>query len=160
MYADEYIFQSLCIILMILYVEKITFFPLYLTGFFQTNFQWMQVNVLKFTPSKLTYCPLSLTYNGQTLSEEDVIKFLGLHLDRHLSWETHLNSLLSKLGTVCFIMRKLSHVLNIESLKSCLFCSLSVCNSLWFSFLRDSHQFEKGILASKKDNKDYVRARA
>jgi hypothetical protein len=26
--------------------------------------------------------------------------------------------------------------------------------------LGDSHQFEKGILAPKKDNKDYVRARA
>jgi hypothetical protein len=43
--------------------------------------------------------------------------FLGLHLDRHLSWETHVNHLLSKLGSVCFIMRKLSHVLNIESLR-------------------------------------------
>jgi hypothetical protein len=28
------------------------------------------------------------------------------------------------------------------------------------SFLGDSHQFEKGILDSEKDNKDYVRARA
>jgi hypothetical protein len=54
---------------------------------------------------------------GQTLSEQDVIKVLGLHLDRHLSWETHLNCLLSKLGTICFIMRKLSHVLNIESMR-------------------------------------------
>jgi hypothetical protein len=73
--------------------------------------------VLKFTPSKLTYCPLSLTYNGQALSEQDVIKFLGLHLDRHLSWETHLNRLLSELGTVCFIMRKFSHILNIGLLR-------------------------------------------
>jgi hypothetical protein len=38
-------------------------------------------------------------------------------LDRHLSRETHLNRLLSKLGVVCFIMRKLSHVLNTESLR-------------------------------------------
>jgi hypothetical protein len=73
--------------------------------------------VLKFTPSKLTYCPLNLIHNDQVLSEQDVIKFLGLHLDRHLSWETHLHHLLSKLGLVCFIMRKLSHVLNIESLR-------------------------------------------
>jgi hypothetical protein len=73
--------------------------------------------VLKFTPSKLTYCPLSLTYNGQTLSEQDVITFLGLHLDKHLSGETHLNCFLSKLGTACFITRILSHVLNTESLR-------------------------------------------
>jgi hypothetical protein len=59
--------------------------------------------VLKFTPSKLTYCPFKLIHNLQVLSEQDVIKFLGLHLDRHLSWETHLNHLLSKLGSVCFI---------------------------------------------------------
>jgi hypothetical protein len=73
--------------------------------------------VLKFTASKLTYCPFSLIHNDQVLSEQDVIKFLGLHLDSHLSWETHLNHLLSKLGSVCFIMRKQSHVLNIESLR-------------------------------------------
>jgi hypothetical protein len=72
---------------------------------------------LKFTPSKLNYCPLSLIHNDQVLSEQAVIKFLGLHLDRHLSWETHLNHLLSKLSWVCFIMRKLSHVLNTESLR-------------------------------------------
>jgi hypothetical protein len=73
--------------------------------------------VLKFAPCKLTYCPFNLVHNDQVLSEQDVIKFLGLHLDRHLSWETHLNHLLSKLGSVCFIMRQLSHVLNIESLR-------------------------------------------
>jgi hypothetical protein len=42
--------------------------------------------------------------------------------------------------------------------QSCLFCSLSVYNSPWLIFLGDSHQFEKGILASRKDNKDYVRS--
>jgi hypothetical protein len=44
--------------------------------------------------------------------------------------------------------------------QNCLLCALSVRNSLWFNFVGNSHQFEKGILASKKDNKDYVRARA
>jgi hypothetical protein len=73
--------------------------------------------VLKFTPPKLTYCPLNLIHNDQVLSEQHVIKFLGLHLDGTLSWKTHLNHLLSKLGSVRFIMRKLSHVLNIESLR-------------------------------------------
>jgi hypothetical protein len=74
-------------------------------------------SVLKFTPSKLTYCPFHVIHNDQVLPEQDVTKFLGLHLDRNLSWETHLNHLLSKLGSECFIMRKLSHVLNTESLR-------------------------------------------
>jgi hypothetical protein len=73
--------------------------------------------VSKFTPFKLTYCPLNLIHNDQVMSDQDVIKLLQLHMDRHLSWETHLNHLLSKVGSVCFIMRKLSHVLNIESLR-------------------------------------------
>jgi hypothetical protein len=73
--------------------------------------------VLKFTPSKLTYCPFNLIHNDQVLSEQEVTKCLELHLDRHLSWATHLNHLLIKLGSVCFIMRKLSHVLNTESLR-------------------------------------------
>jgi hypothetical protein len=41
--------------------------------------------VLKFTPSKFTYCPLNLLHDDQVLSEQDVTKFLGLQLERHLS---------------------------------------------------------------------------
>jgi hypothetical protein len=112
--------------------------------------------VLKSTPSKFTYCPLNLIHNDQVLSEQDVIKFLGLHLDRHLPWETHLNHLLSKLGPVCFIMRKLSHA-SLRIVYFVHFQSLILCGLI---FLGNAGQYEKGIFASKKNNKDYAGARA
>jgi hypothetical protein len=57
-------------------------------------------------------------------------------------------------------MRKPSHVLNVESLRVIYFAHFQSVILYGLVFLGASHQFEKGILASKKDNKDYVRARA
>ena len=45
------------------------------------------------------------------------LKFLGLQPDSHRTWMIHINSLLHKLSTVCFIMRRLSHILNIDTLR-------------------------------------------
>ena len=38
-------------------------------------------------------------------------------MDSHLSWKCHINVLLKKLNSVCFMMRKLSNLLNIDTLR-------------------------------------------
>ena len=53
----------------------------------------------------------------QTLSVTDTIQFLGLHLDNHLSWKSHTSVLVRKLSSVCYVMRKLSNILNIVTLR-------------------------------------------
>lgn len=72
---------------------------------------------VKFLSSKALIYPLHLTYANQTLTVMDTIKFLGLCLDGHLSWKTHTNVLVRKLSSVCFVMRKLSYVLNIDTVR-------------------------------------------
>jgi len=41
--------------------------------------------VVKFTSSKTQICPLNIIYVDQILTVAETIKFLGLHLDSHLS---------------------------------------------------------------------------
>jgi hypothetical protein len=89
--------------------------------------KWFKINQLvlntnktytvKFLSYKAPIYPLHLIYADKTLSVTDTIKFLGLHLDSHLSWKSHTNVLLKKLSSVCYVMRKISYILNIDTLR-------------------------------------------
>jgi hypothetical protein len=76
-----------------------------------------QNTAVQFTPLTVRYYPLNLTYADQIFVETNTVKFLGLQLDSHITWKTHINSLLHKLSAVCFILRRLSHILNIDTLR-------------------------------------------
>ena len=66
---------------------------------------------------KVCCYPLNLTYADLILVQTNTVKFLGLHPDSHRTRTTHINSLLHKLSTVCFIMRRLSHMLHVDTLR-------------------------------------------
>jgi hypothetical protein len=50
--------------------------------------------------------------------EAETIKFLGLHLDNHLTCKGHIDILLNKLSPISFLIRKLCYILNINDLKT------------------------------------------
>jgi len=50
--------------------------------------------------------------------ETNAMKYLGLQVDSQHSLVPHISYLLHKLSSVCYMMRKLSHVLNIQTLRS------------------------------------------
>jgi len=76
----------------------------------------IKTEVLQFAPLKLL-SPLNLTHAGQFLTDIETKKFLGLQLDRQISWKYHASFLLNKLSSVCCVMRQLNHVLTFDSLK-------------------------------------------
>jgi hypothetical protein len=45
--------------------------------------------MVKSTPTKFAQYPLELTYAGQTLTEANNVKLLGLQVDNNLTWKTH-----------------------------------------------------------------------
>jgi hypothetical protein len=61
--------------------------------------------IIKFTSTASARCPLNLVLHSKSLQEVDMVKFLGLQLDNHLMYKAHIDSLLHKLATVCFLMR-------------------------------------------------------
>ena len=75
-----------------------------------------QMNTMKFIPSNLLCNPLTIVYDGELLTEVLNFKFLSLHIDKHLDWMSHIERLLPKLSTVCYTIRKISSMLNIEVL--------------------------------------------
>jgi hypothetical protein len=73
--------------------------------------------IVKFTCANFSYSPLHITFCENLPVKTNAINFLGLQLDSQLSWKPHINYLLHKLSSVCFIMRKLSPILNIQTLR-------------------------------------------
>lgn len=54
-----------------------------------------EMNIVKFTASKLSFNPLTIAYDGQLLSKVLNFKFPGLHVDKHLNWRSHIEKLLA-----------------------------------------------------------------
>jgi hypothetical protein len=92
----------------------------YLSTWFQNNQLMINLNktqIVKFTPIQTTSYSLHTLYFNDRLNEAELIKFLGLQLDNHLTCREHIESLTHKLSSVCFQIRKLSNILNLENLK-------------------------------------------
>jgi hypothetical protein len=66
-------------------------------------------------------------YSDQTLTELDNLKFLGLHIDSHFTWTFHIDLLLHNLSIACVVLKKFSHALGRDALKS---AYLAYCHSL------------------------------
>jgi hypothetical protein len=79
-----------------------------------------KTKIVKFTPENLSYSSLHITFAEQLPVKTNAVTFLGLQLDNQLSWKPHINYVLHKLSSVCFIMR-LSHILIIQTLKTVYF---------------------------------------
>jgi len=80
-----------------------------------------KASLVKSAPTKSSLYPLNLPYTGWILVELNNIKFLGPQLDSQCTWKMHINYLLNKLSVICFIVRRLVHILNIETLKAVYF---------------------------------------
>ena len=48
---------------------------------------------------------MSTSYEYQRIINTCSTKFLGLFIDSSLSWNNHIDLLMSKLGTACYIIR-------------------------------------------------------
>jgi len=95
----------------------------------------MQINTLQFTATKVSFCPLNLAYANHNLVKTYTVKLLGLQWGSHLTCKTCIYSLLNKFGTVCFVTRRLSYILNSETLRVVYFAHFHTlakhCIILW-----------------------------
>lgn len=58
---------------------------------------------------------LSLCIGDNILEEVESIKFLGVHIDQNLSWDTHVEYVLSKLASSIFLLRRISPVTDLKT---------------------------------------------
>jgi hypothetical protein len=72
-------------------------------------------HIVKFTTTSLPHYPLAVGY-ADKLIKETSIKFLGVQIDNHLNWKSHINQIIHKMSAACFAFRKLFHILNLDAL--------------------------------------------
>ena len=102
-----------------------------ISEWFQNNQLVLNLNktqLIKFTSSKSSTYPLHVSYNNQAITVAENIKFLGVYLDCHLTWNLHLDNLIKKLSSICFLLRKLSSIVNVNNTTNGLFCTFPVTN--------------------------------
>lgn len=78
--------------------------------------RWCDTNKLCFNIQKtnvLTFkCSITeIKLQDDTLESKPTVKYLGLHIDEHLKFEIHIDSLNRKLASACYIIRTVVHEL-------------------------------------------------
>ncbi|CAH1117440.1 unnamed protein product [Phaedon cochleariae] len=66
---------------------------------------WFLANRLSLNNSKTQFINFTLQTSPPNLESDASVKFLGVHLDPGLSWETHITQLSSKLSRITFLIR-------------------------------------------------------
>jgi hypothetical protein len=133
-----------------------------LNSFFIQISKWFQAsrfvlnvektNIVKVTSSRSSIYSLrtSISYARYNITEATTVKFLGLHLDSQLMWKAHVNFLLNKLSSVCYIMRRLVHILNLETLKVIYFVHFHSLISYGIIFWGNSSSMHKIFITQKR----------
>jgi hypothetical protein len=58
---------------------------------------------------------MNIPLNGQAIKKVDASKYLGIHLDDNLNWNTHINSITSKLNSLTAAFYNLAQFIDNES---------------------------------------------
>jgi hypothetical protein len=89
--------------------QKMAFFKLTLN---------LDINsIIKFITYNSAQFLISFAYEDKYIEESVHTEFLGLQIDSHLNWKTHVDQLVPKLSGACYAVRSLSHFSNINILK-------------------------------------------
>ena len=61
---------------------------------------------------------LHIGYKEKYTEESVGTKFLGLQTDNHMNWKNHSEDMIPKLSAVCYVIRSMVHISNINTHKS------------------------------------------
>jgi hypothetical protein len=88
-----------------------------------------KTNFMTFTPANFACVPLTIEYKNILIKEVTTTKFLGMHIDTNMNWKKHIEHILPKLASICYVIRTLYNSLNSEALCMVYFaCFHSVIN--------------------------------
>ena len=109
---------------------------------------WFKVNKLSVnvsTTNTILFCSqrskhrnheMSLTLNGTELTQVDKIKFLGLYIDRHLTFKDHVTAMCGKISARTKLMWRIRNFIP-QTLALTLYKSLIAPHFMYCSFILD-----------------------
>jgi hypothetical protein len=92
----------------------------YMTGWFLANglvLNMEKTNIMKFTPSNRQNETFQIMHHNRLLIGTNNTKFLGLELDKNVNWKNHIQKMLPKLSSACYLIRRMCPSCNINTLK-------------------------------------------
>ena len=104
----------------------------------QKVYNWLASNRLSLNMDKSKFMlisnkkrifPLSLNINELQLKECDSYKYLGIFIDKNLTWQAHVQYISIKISKACGALSKLRHCVSIDTL-------INVYYALVHSYLR------------------------
>jgi len=88
---------------------------------------WFKINQLVLNYNKTYYLQfntknsrdydLKLNYQGNYIKSSTNTRFLGLIIDDSLSWKAHIDQIMSKLNTACFVIQTIPGMMSQETLR-------------------------------------------
>jgi len=91
-----------------------------MTGWFLANglvLNMEKTNIIKFTPNNRQNETFQILHQNRLLIGTDNTKFLGLELDKNVNWKNHIQKILPKLSSACYLIRRMCPSCNIHTLK-------------------------------------------
>lgn len=76
------------------------------------------VNMAFYSSSNKFQQSALIRVNNKAITQTESFNLLGVTLDEHLKWNLHVELLSSKLASICFALRQLRHICNIQILKT------------------------------------------
>jgi hypothetical protein len=126
---------------------------------FQDINNWFKVNQLALNYNKTQYLQfntknskdyaLKLNFKGNYVKISSQTKFLGLIIDDSLSWKAHIDHIMSKLNTVCFVIRTIQPIMSNETLRMVYFAYIHSIISFGI-ILRGNQPHSKKIFKLQK----------
>jgi mannose/fructose/N-acetylgalactosamine-specific phosphotransferase system component IID len=116
--------------------NKINYALDYVTGWFSANglaLNMEKTNIMKFTPSNRLNETFQIIYQNRLLTGANNTKFLGLELDKNINWKNHIQKILPKLSSACYLIRRMYPSCNLNTLKTIYFAYFRLWNSVLYS---------------------------
>jgi hypothetical protein len=120
---------------------------------FQTNMveafdhvnKWFKVNSLFINIEKTHYIQfkaknkstfdINIVCDNNLITPVTDIKFLGIYLQDSINWSCHIEYIIPKLSSACYVLRSIKPLLPINTLKNCLLYPFQCNHNLWPNFL-------------------------
>ena len=124
-----------------------------MTGWFSANGLVLNVektNIMKFTPNNRQNETFQILHQNRLLIGTDNTKFLGLELDKNVNWKNHIQKILPKLSSACYLIRRMCPSCNIHTLKMIYFAYFHSVMEFGIIFWGVSVERKRIILQQKR----------
>jgi hypothetical protein len=124
----------------------------YMRGWFSANglaLNMEKTNIMKFTSSYHQNEPFQIIYQKKIIIRINNTKFLGLELDKNISWKNHVQKSLPKLSSACYLVPRMYPCYKSSTLKMIYFAFFYAVVEYVIIFWEDSIE-SKRILQQQK----------